>query len=123
MTRNSRRPVALITGASSGIGAALARVFAAHGHDLALVALPDPQLASLADELAASAAYRPLALAVDLTQPDSGLTIAQALAAQGCEPSALVNCAGFGLVGDARELDRGEQLAMVDLNVRAVADL
>ena len=117
------RPVVLITGASSGIGAALARVFAAHGHDLALVALPDPQLDALADEIAAAAPARPLTLPLDLTQRDAGLRIADRLAALGAEPMFVVNCAGFGLVGAAAELDRTEQLAMVDLNVRALADL
>jgi uncharacterized protein len=117
------RPVALITGASSGIGAALARVFAAHGHDLALVALPDRQLQALADEIARSARTRPLTLALDLTQRDAGEKIANGLAAADAEPMFVVNCAGFGLVGAAAELDRGEQLGMVDLNVRALTDL
>jgi uncharacterized protein len=117
------RRVVLITGASSGIGAALARVFAAHGHDLALVALPDPQLAVLADELAEVARRRPLVLPLDLTHRDAGLRIAHALSAQGLEPMIVANCAGFGLVGAAAELDRTEQLAMVDLNVRALTDL
>jgi short-subunit dehydrogenase len=116
------RPVVLITGASSGIGAALARVFAAHGHDLALVALPDPQLDALADEIAA-ARPRPITLPLDLTERDIGLRIAERLAALGAEPTFVINCAGFGLVGAAAELDQTEQLAMVDLNVRALTDL
>ena len=117
------RPVVLITGASSGIGAALARVFAAHGHDLALVALPDPQLDVLADQIAAAARVRPITLPFDLTQYDVGARIAERLAAHGAEPAFVVNCAGFGLVGAAAELDSTEQLAMVDLNVRALTDL
>src|SRR5215470_4562291 len=117
------RPVVLITGASSGIGAALARVFAAHRHDLALVALPDPQLDVLADQIAAAARARPITLPFDLTQRDVGLRIAEQLAAHGAEPAFVVNCAGFGLVGAAAELDSTEQLAMVDLNVRALTDL
>ena len=116
-------PVALITGASSGIGAALARVFAAHGHDLALVALPDPQLALLADDVAATGSRPPLVVTLDLTQPDAGHAIEAALAGHGVEPAFIVNCAGFGLVGPAAELDHSEQLAMIDLNVRALADL
>jgi uncharacterized protein len=118
-----QRPVAVITGASSGIGAALARVFAANGHDLALVALPDPQLGALAEELAAGSNHRPVTIELDLTQRDAGLRLAHALAANGVEPTAVVNCAGFGLVGGVTELDRAEQLAMVDLNVRALTDL
>jgi short-subunit dehydrogenase len=123
MAMTTLRPVALITGASSGIGAALARQFAAEGHALALVALPDPQLAAVAGEIAASTGKRPLTLELDLTYRDAGMRIAAALAGSGAEPQFIVNCAGFGLVGPAAELDPGEQLAMVDLNVRAVADL
>jgi len=122
----AQRPVTLITGASSGIGAALARLFASRGHALALVSLSDPQLAQLADEIAAGGgegAERPITIEVDLTHRDAGLRIAHTLAWRGLEPEFIVNCAGFGLVGPAAELDRSEQLAMVDLNVRAVADL
>ena len=117
------RPIVLITGASSGIGAALARVFAAHGYELALVALPDPQLDTLAGEIARTARTRPLTLPLDLTHRDAGMFIADGLAAVNAEPIFVVNCAGFGLVGAAAELDCGEQLAMVDLNVRALTDL
>lgn len=115
------RPVGLITGASSGIGAAIARIFAAERHELVLVALPDPQLAALADEIAGC--RRPLTLELDLTQHDAGDRIDAALAEHGVEPAFIVNCAGFGLVGPAVELDRNEQLAMIDLNARALADL
>ena len=117
------RPIALITGASSGIGAAFARLFAAKGHELVLVALPDPQLAALADEVAASGRARPLTLELDLTQKDAGLRIAHAMARHGVEPAIVVNCAGFGLVGPAAALDRNAQLAMFDLNARALTDL
>jgi uncharacterized protein len=117
------RPVALITGASSGIGAALVRHFAANGHDLVLVALPDPNLAALADAIAASGRQRPLTLQLDLTQRDAGLRIARETAAHGVEPAFVVNCAGFGLVGPAATLDQNAQLAMIDLNVRALTDL
>jgi len=123
MRTNELRPVALITGASSGIGAALARRFAGEGHALALVSLPDPKLAALAEEIAASTGKQPLTLEVDLTYRDAGVRIAAALAGAGFETQFIVNCAGFGLVGPAAVLDCGEQLAMVDVNVRALADL
>jgi short-subunit dehydrogenase len=119
----ARRPVALITGASSGIGAALARVFAAHRHDLVLVALPDPQFAALAGEIASNSSARPLMLELDLTEPDATARIDALLAERGVEPAFIVNCAGFGLLGPAAELALAEQLAMIDLNVRALADL
>jgi len=117
------RPIALITGASSGIGAAFARKFAAEGHELVLVALPDPQFAALADEIAAAGCARPLTLALDLTQKDAVPRIAHEMARHRVEPAVVVNCAGFGLVGPAAALDRNAQLAMFDLNVRALTDL
>src|SRR5215216_3173568 len=75
--------------------------FAANGHDLALVALPDPQLDALADEIATPA--RPLVLGLDLTQRDAGPRLAHALGSNGVEPMIVVNCAGFGLVGAVTE--------------------
>jgi short-subunit dehydrogenase len=116
-------PVVLITGASSGIGAALARRFAAHGHDLVLVALPEPQLAALAQEIAATGRNPPLVVPLDLTGINATGRLAQILAAHGVEPEIIVNSAGFGLFGPAAELDRNEQLAMIDLNVRVLTDL
>ena len=116
-------PVTLITGASAGIGAELARVFAGHGHDLVLVARREQRLNELAAEIAAGGRPLPLVLAVDLAQPDAAARIGEALAARALEPQYIVNNAGFGLVGRAAELDRDEQLGMIDLNVRALTDL
>ena len=117
------RPVAVITGASSGIGAELARVFARNGHDLALVARRAERLHNLADEIAAAGAGRPLVIAADLLAAGAAQRIGEALAAAGSEPQYIVNNAGFGLLGRAAERDRAEQLAMIDLNVRALTDL
>jgi short-subunit dehydrogenase len=116
-------PVALITGASAGIGADLARVFAGHGHALALVARREDRLNGLADEIAASGRARPAVLALDLERRDATDTLAAALAERGLEPSYVVNNAGFGLSGRAAALSRDEQLGMIDLNVRALTDL
>lgn len=117
------RPVTVITGASAGIGVALARVFARHGHELALVARRDDRLNDLADEIAATGAPRPIVIVDDLTQSNSAKRIGEALAAQGAEPQYIVNNAGFGLVGLAATRDRAEQLTMIDLNVRALTEL
>jgi short-subunit dehydrogenase len=119
----SPRPVALVTGAASGIGAAFARIFAAHGHDLVLVDRREPQLVAVADEIAGTARRRPHVLPIDLTHVAAAERIAEELAGHALEPAFVINCAGFGLVGHAAELDRKEQLAMIDLNVRALSDL
>jgi short-subunit dehydrogenase len=119
----SRKPVTLITGASAGIGVALAEEFSDHGHALALVARRAPELKALADRIEERGRPRPLVLAIDLTHRDAVSRIGEALREAGVEPQYVVNNAGFGLLGRAAEHDRGEQLAMVDLNVRALTEL
>jgi short-subunit dehydrogenase len=123
MNDRASRQVVLITGASAGIGAALARVFAGHGHDLVLIARREGKLDALADEIAAAGHVRPLVLPVDLTRPGGVERIASQLAAHGLEPQYIVNNAGFGLMGEAAQLDRAEQLAMIDLNIRVLTEL
>ena len=117
------QPITVITGASAGIGAALARVFARNGHAVALVARREDRLRELADEIAAAGSVRPLVIVADLQRGDAARLIGDALAAQGAEPQFMVNNAGFGLVGTAAALDRDEQLAMIDLNMRTLAEL
>ncbi|MEX2034779.1 MAG: SDR family oxidoreductase [Xanthobacteraceae bacterium] len=116
-------PVTVITGASAGIGAELARVFADNGHSLALVARREQRLDQLAAEIAAAGRPKPLLLPIDLALPNAAAWIGNALAARGLEPEYIVNNAGFGLIGRAAELDRAEQLAMIDLNIRALTEL
>jgi len=117
------KPVTLITGASAGIGTELARVFAAHGHELVLVARREDRLKALADEIAASGQPRPTVVALDLGRRDATAALAAELSARGLEPEIVVNNAGFGLSGAAAALDRDGQLAMIDLNVRALTEL
>jgi len=117
------RPITLITGASAGIGTALAQVFAEQGHELVLVARREQRLNALAAAIAARGYSRPIVLPMDLRRPDAAAQIAAELASRGVEPSIVVNNAGFGLVGQAADLDSGEQLAMIDVNVRALTDL
>ena len=117
------KPITLITGASAGIGAELARVFAENGHELVLVARREAKLDALADEIAAFSRPRPTVLAADLEQRDAVAGIAAALASRGLEPAIVVNNAGFGLSGAAAALDLKQQLAMIDLNVRALTEL
>src|ERR1043166_8457559 len=117
------KPVTVITGASSGIGSALARVFAANGHEIALVARRERELVLLQTELAAAYQHRPHIVPMDLQRSDAPARIAHALLGRGLEPSIVVNNAGFGLHGAAVELERAAQLAMIDLNIRALTDL
>jgi hypothetical protein len=115
--------VTLITGASSGIGTELARVFASNGHRLALVARRADRLAALANEIAAGGGAAPIVIACDLERPDACDQIAAVLAAERVEVEYVVNNAGYGLFGRATELDRAEQLGIIDVNVRAMTDL
>src|ERR1700690_3340528 len=120
---NGLRPITVISGASAGIGVALARVFARNGHELTLVARREDRLWALADEIAATGARKPLVIVADLQRNDAARVIGEALAAQGTEPQYVVNNAGFGLIGAAASLDRDEQLAMIDVNMRALTEL
>jgi short-subunit dehydrogenase len=117
------KPVVLITGASSGIGAELARVFIANGHEVMLVARRARELQALADAVAGTGRPRPHVLPLDLAQPDAPDRITDELRNCGLEPAFVVNNAGFGLLGPAADLDRERQLAMTDLNVRTLTDL
>jgi short-subunit dehydrogenase len=117
------QPVCLITGASAGIGAALARVFAQNGHALVLTARREAQLEALADEIAAAGHMRPQVIGADLGTPAGPARLAEVMQANGLEPAIVVNNAGFGLVGEAANLDRAQQLAIIDLNIRALTDL
>src|SRR3974377_1132422 len=94
-----RRPVTVVTGASSGIGAALAHEFAAHGHELVLVARREQALNSVAQAIAAKGAARPTVLRIDIARIDAARDIAEMLAGRGLEPDIVINNSGFGLLG------------------------
>ena len=115
--------VTLITGASAGIGTELARIFASKGHRLALVARRADRLTALAAEIAATGGTAPIVIPCDLEQPGAGDQIAAALAGAAVEVEFVVNNAGFGLFGNAIELDRAEQLGIIAVNVSMLTDL
>ena len=115
--------VALITGASAGIGTELARVFASRGHRVALVARRADRLTALAGEIVAAGGAAPIVIACDLTQMGAGDEIAEALAAAGVEVEYVVNNAGFGVFGKAIQRDRADQLDIITVNIRALTDL
>src|SRR5260370_28770194 len=101
--------VALITGASAGIGTELARGFASNGHRLALVARRADRLVKLAREIAAAGGAAPIVIACDLEQPDAGDKIAAVLAAEGVEVEYVLNNAGYGFFCTAVQLHPPEQ--------------
>jgi short-subunit dehydrogenase len=116
-------PTTVVTGASDGIGLELARLFARKGRHVTLVARRRDRLEELAEEIASSAPERPLIADLDLCEAAAPQRLAEALAEAGRSPEILVNNAGFGLIGRVAELDAAEQLAIVDLNIRALTAL
>jgi uncharacterized protein len=114
---------ALVTGASSGIGAAISRELAARGHAVTLVARREERLRSLATELTADYEVEAAAVGCDLCDPDERERLASVLAGTGRAVEVLVNNAGFGSRGNFVTNDTGRMLEMVRLNVEAVVDL
>ena len=113
----------LITGASSGIGAELARVFASHGHRLTLVARRRGQLTRLASELEREHNVDVQVLVQDLAKATGPTTVAKAVAASGEDVGILVNNAGVIDVGPFVRSDHDKIVGLVDLNVRALTSL
>jgi hypothetical protein len=113
------RETVLITGASSGIGAELARLFARDGSDLVLVARSEGVLAALADTLTRQHGIRALVLPADLSNPAAPREIFERLQADGVQVDVLVNNAGIGARGPFAELDLDRQMQVVSVNVAA----
>ena len=112
---------ALVTGASSGIGEAYARVLRARGRALALVARRADRLARLCAELGGDAGA--IAIPLDLTLADAAERLERALAERGLSVDLLVNNAGVGHTGRFLEQPPERVTAMIDLNLRAVVEL
>jgi short-subunit dehydrogenase len=117
------RPLCLITGASAGIGAALARVFAAHGWDLALTARRTERLEALAAELAAAHGVEAFAIPADLADPGASDLILRAVEGRGRVVAGLVNNAGYGLNGSFATTRWSDQAAMIQVMLTAVCEL
>jgi len=113
----------LITGASSGIGAELARVFARHGHRLMLVARRRTQLAALAAELERDHNVDVQVVVQDLAKRAGPGVVAKAAAAAGEDIGILVNNAGVIEVGPFAQSDTAKLVGLVNLNVRALTEL
>jgi short-subunit dehydrogenase len=118
-----REAVTVITGASGGIGEAIAHCAAKAGRKLVLVARSAGRMEAVAEQIAASGASRPEIVALDLNERDAADRLGDALAAKNLRAAELVNNAGYGLAGPAETLDRADLVGIVDLNMRALTDL
>lgn len=116
-------PAVVITGASRGIGRALALKFAASHRDLLLVARDEDGLAATAREISQTAGARAHVLALDITDADGPQKIDRALAASGLYADVLVNNAGIGISGAFRDAEQARIDAMLALNTAAATRL
>jgi short-subunit dehydrogenase len=117
-----RRPLALVTGASGGIGADLARELARDGHDLVLVARGVAPMEALASELAATGA-RSTVITANLAAPGAAAGLTREVEGRGMEVDVLINNAGFGDSAPFQQADPGKLAAMLALNVVALTEL
>jgi uncharacterized protein len=113
----------LITGASSGIGAAFARKLAARGRNVLLVARSEDKLIALCNELGRLTSIRAQYLALDLTKPDDRLQLFEETKRRELEIDMLINNAGFGSMGDFLKLDLERETEMIELNITALVEL
>jgi uncharacterized protein len=118
-----RTETALITGASSGIGWELAKLFAADKSNLVLVARRRENLDQLAAEVHDAQGVEARVLSADLADPTAPQTIFDQLARDGVLVDVLVNNAGFGAVGPVSEVPLQRQLDMIAVNVTALTHL
>jgi len=112
------KKVALITGASAGLGVEFARQLSKRGHRLVLAARRKDRLEELAKELGNARA-----VAIDLSKPNAAAKLLADVEAAGEQVDLLVNNAGFGLIGRFAELDAKRERQMVDLNIGVLMDL
>ena len=111
-------PVALVTGASAGLGVEFARQLSKRGHRLVLAARRKERLEKLAAELGNARAA-----AIDLSKPEAVTELIADIEGAGEDVDLLINNAGFGLIGRFAELDAKREREMIDLNVGALTDL
>jgi short-subunit dehydrogenase len=114
---------ALVTGASYGIGLDLAECFAKDGYDLIMTARSADALGKEAQRLSSQYKVTVTPIALDLGKPGGGTELAKQIADKGLKVDVLVNNAGYGTAGALDGSKAGEQLGMVDLNVRALLEL
>ncbi|HEX2202146.1 MAG TPA: SDR family oxidoreductase [Longimicrobium sp.] len=129
MAKASGRGWALVTGASAGIGLELAKLAAADGHDVVLVARDAARLAAAGEEISRAHGVRHHVVAADLMDPAAPEALFRAVEDAGIEVEVLVNNAGFGLYGPfvrtgaEAPTDGARELGMLQINVVALTHL
>ena len=114
---------ALVTGASSGIGLELARLFAADAYSVVLVARSEHKLQALAQDLTRRHGVRCEVVVADLARRDGPAAVMQTIQSRGLRIDALVNNAGYGLFGPFSETDLATEIDMIQLNVATLTEL
>ena len=117
------RRLALVTGASAGIGAAFARIYASHGYDVALTARRADRLTLLADEIRMKYGVETLVIAADLAETSAPQAILDHLASHGRHVDALVNNAGYGIAGPYGVTPWAQHAAFIQVMLTAPSEL
>lgn len=112
--------VALITGASTGIGKELAHIHAEKGGDLIIIARNQNKLESLKAELEKKYAVKVMVIAKDLGMAEAPKAIYDEVKAAGIDVDILINNAGFGALGKFHELELERQVSMINLNITSL---
>src|SRR5436190_10401484 len=120
---SASRKWAIVTGASSGIGRALAREFAAGGFNVLLTGRNEAELARLAEECMAEFDVRTKAVPADLSRPEAVDALIEAISAFPTDYEVLVNNAGFGVNGDFALSDIDKEVEMINVQLAAMLKL
>ena len=117
------RRLCLVTGASAGIGAAFARIYASHGFDVALTARRADRLEQLSEEIKLRFGVETLVLPADLSRPEAPAALMTEIEAQGRQVDVLVNNAGYGLPGAYAHTSWSDQAAFLQVLLVSVCEL
>ena len=121
--RTLQNKTALVTGASSGIGEAIARQLASQGCKLILLARSETALQQFAAQLRGAHAVQIEVLAADLAQPDCGPAIQQQIETRGLQVDILINNAGLGAYGPFETLSAHTEQELIAVNIAAIVSL
>ena len=117
------RRLCLVTGASAGIGAAIARIYASHGYDVALTARRTDRLEQVADDIRLRHGVETLVIPADLADPAAPEKLLAEIEGHGRTVDVLINNAGFGLGGSYATTAWEDQRASLQVMLIAVCDL